>query len=212
MPLIDRAQAERKQLSSETVVLSPVTRGSKKKGRRIRKDKSLYDLVQTCENDDNLSLPDKSSLSVKGPRAPRQKNAMASKKYAHDLDEGLNCIISSGDSDTDDISKSSSQSDLSSIQTADLEHTSILKSECYAPPGKLGIAIDTVNGQPVLHRVKETSPLFGVLRRLDIIIAVDEVDTSSMSAAVVTSLMAKKIGKQRKITFLRGGGAQALLR
>lgn len=81
---------------------------------------------------------------------------------------------------------------------------SVYIGQCFAPPGKLAIAIDTVNGQPVVHRVREESPLAGVLRRLDIIVAVDEEDTSSMSAADVTTLMAKKMDKRRKITFMRG--------
>jgi len=89
---------------------------------------------------------------------------------------------------------------------------SALKGECFAPPGKLGIAIDTINGQSVVHRVREDSPLSGVLRRLDVIIAVDEVDTTSMTSADVTSLMAKRMTGNRKITFLRGKAAQECLK
>ena len=152
----------------------------------------------------------KRNRNCRRSNGPSQKKSLdISKNDSHD-EECLD-FMSSGDSDTDCLSKSSDYSDLSSIHTADIDHTSTLQSECYAPPGKLGIAIDTVNGQPVIHRVKETSPLFGVLRRLDIIIAIDEVDTSSMSAAAVTSLMAKNMARQRKITFLRGEGAKALL-
>ncbi len=81
---------------------------------------------------------------------------------------------------------------------------SLLLGQCTAPPGKLGIAIDTLNGQPVVHRVRDESPLAGVLRRLDVIVAIDDEDTSSMTAAEVTMLMAKKLGQKRKISFLRG--------
>mmetsp|Transcript_22599 Transcript_22599/g.34451 ORF Transcript_22599/g.34451 Transcript_22599/m.34451 type:complete len:453 (+) Transcript_22599:93-1451(+) len=88
---------------------------------------------------------------------------------------------------------------------------SVLKGECFAPPGKLGVAIDTINGQPVVHRVKDDSPLSGVLRRLDVIIGVDEVNTADMSAADVTSLVAKRMGNNRKITYLRGEAAQICL-
>ena len=87
----------------------------------------------------------------------------------------------------------------------------ILHSECYAPPGKLGVAIDTINGQPIVHRLKAGSPLEGVLRRLDKIIAIDDVDTSSMSAADVTHLMVKKMNQKRKISFIRGHTGQSLL-
>ncbi len=89
--------------------------------------------------------------------------------------------------------------------------SSTVTAECYAPPGKLGVAIDTVSGNPVVHRVRDGSPLAGVLRRLDVIIAVDDVDTTSMSAAEVTSLMTKKMGKCRKITYMRGEEVQQYL-
>ena len=80
----------------------------------------------------------------------------------------------------------------------------LFTGECFAPPGKLGVAIDTVNNQPVVHRVLDKSPLSGVLRRSDVIIAVDDEKTSSMSAADVTTLMEKKMDHKRKITYLRG--------
>ncbi len=76
-------------------------------------------------------------------------------------------------------------------------------SECWAPPGKLGVAIDTVNGKPVVHRVKEGSPLEGILETNDIILGIDEINTTNMSAADVTYLMVKKMKKRRKITFMK---------
>lgn len=88
----------------------------------------------------------------------------------------------------------------------------LLQSICYAPAGKLGIAIDTVNGHPVVHRVRGDSPLVGVLRRLDVIAAIDDEDTIDMSAGDVTTLMARKMDQRRKITFLRGKGAVEALR
>lgn len=88
---------------------------------------------------------------------------------------------------------------------------SALKAVCFAPPGKLGVAIDTINRNPVVHRVSDGSPLTGILRRLDVIIAVDDVDTTSMSAAEVTSLMTKRMGTSRKITYMRGEVVQQFL-
>ena len=85
---------------------------------------------------------------------------------------------------------------------------SLFMGECYAPPGKVGLAIDTINGQPVIHQVRDHSPLVGVLRHLDVIVGVDDIDTSSMSAADVTQLMSERIGKRKKITFLRGETAK----
>ena len=101
------------------------------------------------------------------------------------------------DFDERTVSSAGSAQELSTDDT-------LFTGECFAPPGKLGIAIDTLNNQPVVHRVRDESPLSGVLRRLDVIIAVDDEDTSSMSAADVTTLMAKKMDHRRKITYLRG--------
>lgn len=91
----------------------------------------------------------------------------------------------------------------SSITTNTLRWKPSIKKECNAPAGKLGVSLDTVDGQPVIYNIKKGSPLFGILQPLDIIVGVDEVNTSSMSATEVTVLMAKKIRKKRKITFVR---------
>lgn len=125
------------------------------------------------------------------------------------LSDGLNDTFDSNIYyDTHSVASVSSMSTigLSSIGGGSQISTdgSLLMGECFAPPGKLGIAIDTLKGQPVVHRVRDESPLAGVLRRLDIIVAVDDEDTSSMTAAEVTMLMAKKLGQKRKISYLRG--------
>jgi hypothetical protein len=73
----------------------------------------------------------------------------------------------------------------------------------FAPPGKVGVAIDVVNGNPTVHKIKRGSPLEGLLKPKDLVIAIDDVDTTSMSAADVTHLMVKRMNYQRKITFLR---------
>ena len=85
---------------------------------------------------------------------------------------------------------------------------SLFMGECYAPPGKVGLAIDTKNGQPVIHQVRDNSPLVGVLRHLDVIVGIDDIDTSSMTAADITQLMNERIDKRKKITFLRGETAK----
>jgi len=78
---------------------------------------------------------------------------------------------------------------------------------CYAPPGKLGVAIDTVGGFPVVYKVKNGSPLEGILSHLDRIIAIDDIKTVDMSAAQVTKLMISRMGKNRKINFIPNGYA-----
>jgi len=73
----------------------------------------------------------------------------------------------------------------------------------FAPPGKVGVAIDVVNGNPTVHKIKRGSPLEGLLKPKDLVIAIDDVDTTSMSAADVTHLMVKRMNYRRKITFVR---------
>ena len=124
----------------------------------------------------------------------------SSPSYSERYDGGMDY-----DNSTASLSSSTNSSQLST-------DGSLYMGECFAPPGKLGIALDTINGQPVVHRVREESPLAGVLRRLDVIIGIDDEDTSTMSAADVTMLMAKKMDQRRKITYMRGKRAKDHLR
>ena len=77
--------------------------------------------------------------------------------------------------------------------------------ELWAPAGKLGVAIDVVDGRPIVWRLKPGSPLEGFLEKGDIIVALDEIDTSHMSAADVTSLMVRRMRQRRKIAYIRPG-------
>jgi len=84
------------------------------------------------------------------------------------------------------------------------------RGECYAPAGKLGVVLDTINNGSfssvvVVYRIKPGSPLDGVLKIMDRIVAIDDIDTSNMSATEVNKVMVSKIRKTRKITFIRGG-------
>jgi hypothetical protein len=72
--------------------------------------------------------------------------------------------------------------------------------ECIAPPGKLGVVIDTTRDGPNVQLVKEGSPLENQIFPGDRIISVDSVDTTSMSASNVTKIMASKMDATRKIT------------
>jgi PDZ domain len=71
-----------------------------------------------------------------------------------------------------------------------------------APPGKLGIVIDTKLEGPVVFKIKEGSPLIGKVEVGDIITDIDGTDTRAMSASGITALMVKTAKSQRKITLL----------
>lgn len=85
--------------------------------------------------------------------------------------------------------------------TEELRH--LPKQHVFAPPGKIGVAIDVLNGQPVVHKVRKGSPLEKMLQPNDVIMAIDDEDMSCMSAADVTSKMVRRMDRVRKITFVR---------
>lgn len=83
----------------------------------------------------------------------------------------------------------------------------LVKRSCIAPSGKLGVFIDTTKSGPIIHNVKETSPVYNVLFTGDQIIAIDDVDVRSMTAAAVTKIMTKRAQHNRKITVLSANSA-----
>jgi len=73
----------------------------------------------------------------------------------------------------------------------------------YAPPGKLGVIIDShPRTGPIVHEVRSTSPLLGLLRKGDRIIAVDDVDVREMTANRLMRFMIDNSEKRRKVTVL----------
>ena len=77
--------------------------------------------------------------------------------------------------------------------------------DVVAPPGKLGVVIDTpMNGAPMVHAIKETSVLVDRVRIGDKLVSVDGEDTTEMSAIRVSKLIsAKAMNAQRRMVFMR---------
>lgn len=86
---------------------------------------------------------------------------------------------------------------------ASLFNGNSVQDHIYAPPGKVGVAIDVVNGRPTVHKIRNGSPLEGLLQPGDIILSIDDVETNNMSSADVTQLMVKRMNYRRKISFIR---------
>ena len=77
--------------------------------------------------------------------------------------------------------------------------------DVYAPPGPLGIIIETTNKGPIIHSLKPLSQLQGSVNPGDLIVALNGEDTQKMTAATFTRLMAsKKEDSERRITLLKG--------
>lgn len=82
------------------------------------------------------------------------------------------------------------------------KRSNMVTREVDAPPGKLGIVIDTTLEGPVIHKVNATSPLDGLLFPGDIIIGIDDIDTRAMSASAITALMVKTANKRRRLKVM----------
>jgi hypothetical protein len=75
----------------------------------------------------------------------------------------------------------------------------------FAPPGKLGVVIDTPDdGAPVVHAVKESSVVADKVQVGDKLVAVDDEDVRTMTAVNVSKLISRKsTNPSRKLTVLR---------
>ena len=78
--------------------------------------------------------------------------------------------------------------------------------QVVAPPGKLGIVIETTIEGPVVHKINDGSPLEGKVFEGELITAIDDIDTRAMSASAITSLMVRTAGNPRTMT-VRSGNA-----
>ena len=77
--------------------------------------------------------------------------------------------------------------------------------DVYAPAGKLGVVIDTPDdGAPVVHAVKDTSPIAEKVQVGDKLVAVDDEDVRAMTAIKVSKLISRKSANpSRKLTIIR---------
>jgi len=77
--------------------------------------------------------------------------------------------------------------------------------DIYAPPGKLGVVIDTPDdGAPVVHAIKESSVIADKLRVGDKLVAVDDEDVRAMTAIKVSKLISRRSANAtRKLSIVR---------
>mmetsp|Transcript_20112 Transcript_20112/g.57719 ORF Transcript_20112/g.57719 Transcript_20112/m.57719 type:complete len:236 (+) Transcript_20112:242-949(+) len=76
----------------------------------------------------------------------------------------------------------------------------------FAPSGKLGMALDTPDnsGCPVVHYVKEVSPIHGKIMAGDKLVAIDDEDVSYLTAIKISKILNRKSSQvTRKLTVLR---------
>jgi C-terminal processing protease CtpA/Prc len=75
--------------------------------------------------------------------------------------------------------------------------------DVFAPSGPIGIVVDTTQAGPIVHSLKKSSPMQGLISPGDLIVALDDKDVRRMDAATLTKLMAKKSQQtERKFTLM----------
>ena len=75
--------------------------------------------------------------------------------------------------------------------------------DVFAPAGAIGIVVDTTKKGCIVHSLKKSSPMQGLMNPGDLIVALDDFDVRKMNAASLTKLMAKKSQQaERKFTLI----------
>jgi len=178
------------------------------------KDASVVSVSLSSSSNDQSDTMDSEACSSKGlPLAQRSYTedvstlTMGSEivdksddmSYAYSLEAGT----SQGTTASVARTGGGSVSEYTSTSESESNLTSRLFSRTIvAPPGKLGIVIDTTLEGPVVHTVNSQSPLAGTLFPGDIIVAVNDVDTRAMTASAITALMLQTSLSQRTLAVL----------
>lgn len=71
--------------------------------------------------------------------------------------------------------------------------------ECHAPPGPLGIVIDSTPLGPRVKSLNPMSSLFSTMSPGDIIVGIDDIDTVGMEAAEFWQLVSRKANQRKRI-------------
>jgi C-terminal processing protease CtpA/Prc len=99
----------------------------------------------------------------------------------------------------DDDDKESSVAASSAVQSS----SAGVAYDVFAPAGGIGIVVDTTEKGCIVHSLKKSSPMQGLMAPGDLIIALDDFDVRKMNAASLTKLMAKKSQQpERKFTLI----------
>lgn len=90
-----------------------------------------------------------------------------------------------------------------SVAPSSIIESSALSYDVFAPPGALGIVVDTTEKGCIVYSLKKSSPMQGLMNRGDLIIGLDNFDVRNMNASSLTKLMAKKSEQtERKFTLM----------
>jgi S1-C subfamily serine protease len=137
--------------------------------------------------------------------------------YAYSLEDGINHTVSADfpDHPVPSVigrmpsmeSERNDENDDLDIDKDFLPTASSILREITAPPGKLGLVLNTSDRGPVVQEVASGSPLEGMVWPGDVIISIDDIKTKKMSADQVTQYMTENLFKKRRLTVLSDGRA-----
>ncbi|CAJ1957152.1 unnamed protein product [Cylindrotheca closterium] len=75
--------------------------------------------------------------------------------------------------------------------------------DVFAPPGPIGVVVDTTPKGCVVHSLRKTSSMQGLINPGDLIVALDDDDVTKLDASELTKLMARKAQQtERKFTLI----------
>lgn len=75
--------------------------------------------------------------------------------------------------------------------------------DVFAPPGPIGMVVDTTAKGCVVHSLRKTSSMQGLINPGDLIVALDDEDVTKLDASELTKLMARKAQQtERKFTLI----------
>jgi hypothetical protein len=145
------------------------------------------------------SLEDGIQLS---PSGESQGSAVDSELFNYGNDNSpIPKEISKASEDGLGTSKNRDDDDLDVEKSWSPNSSSIIR-EITAPPGKLGVVLNTSTKGPVVQSVAPGSPLEGMVWPGDVITSIDGIKTKKMSAASMMEYMQKNLFKSRKLTVI----------
>lgn len=78
----------------------------------------------------------------------------------------------------------------------------MMKRVVVAPAGRLGIVIETTIVGPVVHQIFPNSPVGHMISLGDILVAINDIDTTTMSASAISNLICQTSDRSRTLTIL----------
>jgi PDZ domain len=167
--------------------------GMKSKAVKDAKKMGILIEMETVEEDEGSDAAEDS----KGPNVSSVKIADSSVQIA-DTDSAI-------DDDCRVVPSSDAALEVPARSVADSPPSVPSKGRrVNVPAGRLGITIDTAKGSPIIYSVDSDSPVAGMLKPGDVILAIDDVDTTSMVATEIAELIAAKAAHERRIIVQKG--------